>query len=307
VTFSNPDINPDPPPINILAVDDDPLILDVLHTLISDFGYQCKTAQNGAEALGMMEEERFDIVVTDMVMPRVSGMELLQQIRAHYPRTDVIVVTGHLSSFSFTDVIRAGAMDFISKPFNRDELEAKINRVLRERGIIQQLEKLSMKDGLTGLYNRRYFDKKIWEETQRAHRQGYNVFLALIDIDNFKKYNDTKGHQAGDELLCTIGDIMVQCIRKNVDWAFRYGGDEFAMLLPQTNLQQAVDIGNRLLERFGNSAVDSAGLSIGLAKFIRQEIHSFENDVADLIGRADKALYKAKESGRGRMILADDQ
>jgi len=306
VTFSDQQINPNSP-IHILAVDDDPLILDVLHTLIADFGYQCRTAQDGAEALRMMEAERFDIVVTDMVMPHVNGMELLQQIRAHYPRTDVIVVTGHLSRFSFTDVIKAGAMDFISKPFNRDELEAKINRVLRERGIIHQLEQLSMKDGLTGLYNRRYFDQKIWEETQRAHRQGYDVFLALIDIDNFKKYNDTKGHQAGDELLCAIGEIMAQCIRKNVDWAFRYGGDEFALLLPQTNLQQAVEIGNRLLARFGKDDIDFAGLSIGLAKFIRNEIHSFENDVADLIGRADKALYKAKEMGRGQMILAADQ
>lgn len=291
----------------VLIVDDDPAILDLLKTLISDFGYECSLAHDGQEAIQSLQRERFDIVLTDMVMPHLDGMELLRYIREHYPRTDVIVVTGHAVNFTFTSVIKAGAMDFITKPFNGDELEAKLDRVLRERRIFDKLEQLSMKDSLTGLYNRRNFDSKIWEETQRAHRQGYEVFLALIDIDNFKQFNDTRGHQAGDELLRTIGGIMEQCIRKNVDRPFRYGGDEFALILPQITVQQAVEIGNRLMERFNLLHHDSIGLSIGLAKFIRDEQHSFENDVADLIGRADKALYSAKDKGRGQLVLAAEQ
>ena len=290
----------------VLVVDDDDAILDLLENLISSFGYECHLAQDGLQAVQLLKEERFDVVLTDMVMPHLDGMELLRHIRENYPRTDVIVVTGHPANFTFTGVIKAGAIDFIAKPFNGDELEAKLNRVLRERKIINQLEQLSMKDSLTGLFNRRYFDSKIWEETQRAHRQGYEVFLALVDIDNFKKYNDTHGHQAGDDLLRTIGDIMEQSLRKNVDWSFRYGGDEFAIILPQTTVQQAVDIGNRLINRFSELHRDTLGLSIGLAKFIRNDLRSFENDVGDLIGRADKALYSAKNKGRGKLVLAEE-
>lgn len=290
----------------ILVVDDDRTIRDLLENLITGFGYECHLALDGQEAAELLQEEHFDVVLTDMVMPRLDGMGLLRHIRENHPRTDVIVVTGHPANFTFTGVIKAGAIDFIAKPFNGDELEAKLDRVLRERRIIHQLEQLSMKDSLTGLFNRRNFDSRIWEETQRAHRQGYDVFLAFVDIDNFKQFNDTRGHQAGDELLSTIGDIMEQSIRKNVDWPFRYGGDEFAIILPQTTVQQAMEISSRLIDRFSLLHRDTLGLSIGLAKFFRNEQHSFETDVADLIGRADKALYAAKHKGRGQLVLAED-
>jgi two-component system cell cycle response regulator len=290
----------------VLVVDDDRTILELLENLLSGLGYECALAQDGREAVQLLQQEHFDVVLTDMIMPHLGGLELLRHIRENYPRTDVIVVTGHPANFTFTSVIKAGAIDFIVKPFNGDELEAKLSRVLRERRIINQLELLSMKDSLTGLFNRRNFDSKIWEETQRAYRQGYQVFLALIDIDNFKIFNDTHGHPAGDELLRAISDIMEQSVRKNVDWSFRYGGDEFAIILPQTTVQQAIEIGSRLIDRFSQLHRDSLGLSIGLAKFIRNEQHSFENDVADLIGRADKALYSAKNKGRGQLVLAEE-
>ncbi len=99
---------------------------------------------------------------------------------------------------------------------------------------------------------------------------------------------------------------MEQNIRKNVDWAFRYGGDEFALILPQTTVQQAIEISSRLIDRFSLLHRETLGLSIGLAKFMRNELHSFENDVADLIGRADKALYSAKDKGRGQLVLAEE-
>ena len=306
MTISPPIEKSDQTP-RIMAVDDDQVILDLLKNFLSGFGYEYSVAHDGQEAIQLLQKERFDVVLTDMVMPRLDGMELLQHIRENYPRTDVIVVTGHPANFTFTSVIKAGAIDFITKPFNRDELEAKLDRVLRERQIIHQLEQMSMKDSLTGLFNRRNFDQRIWEETRRAHRQGYDAFLALIDIDNFKNFNDTRGHQAGDELLRTIGDIMEQCIRKNVDCSFRYGGDEFAIILPQITVQQAIEIGNRLMDRFSLLHHEGIGLSIGLAKFNHNEQHSFENDVADLIGRADKALYAAKNKGRGQLVVAADQ
>jgi len=140
----------------VLAVDDDPIVLDLLETFITSIGHICTPVTDGESALRMLKTKAFDLVVTDMVMPGVDGMELLRYIRSNIPDTDVIVVTGHPASFSFTQVIQAGAIDFITKPFLKDELEAKINRVLRERYIIKKLEQLSRKDSLTGLFNRRF-------------------------------------------------------------------------------------------------------------------------------------------------------
>jgi len=234
----------------ILVVDDDPYILNLLGIYISGFGHEFAAAKDGMEAMELLKKEAFDIIITDMVMPRMDGMELLKYTREYYPKTEVIVVTGHAGSFSYMDVIRAGAIDFISKPFTEDELEAKLNRVLRERWIISELERLSNCDALTGLFNRRHFDIKLWEETHRAHRQGYPVFLGFLDVDNFKKYNDTFGHQAGDSVLQSIGEILSQGARENVDSTFRYGGDEFAIIIPQTNLDQAKRVAERILHRY---------------------------------------------------------
>ncbi|MCK5341077.1 MAG: diguanylate cyclase, partial [Desulfobulbaceae bacterium] len=236
----------------------------------------------------------------------MDGMELLKYTRTHYPDTDVLVVTGHAGTFTYMDVIRAGAIDFITKPFNEDELEAKLDRALRERKIFQELEKLSLSDSLTGLYNRRQFDLKLDEETHRAHRQGYDMFLSLLDVDNFKGYNDSFGHQAGDRLLQSVGEIMPQYIRKNVDWSFRIGGDEFAIIVPQTTTDQMVVVAERIMEQYTKNDFAKTSLSIGIARFLRREGHPWEDDIVDLIERTDKALYEGKSSGRGKIILSDE-
>jgi len=181
--------------IRILLVDDDPMVLELLGISIGSLGFSYKSAADGLAALEEIKKEEFDIVITDMMMPRMDGMQLLRHIHGHYPRTGVIVVTGYTGTFSYTDVIRAGASDFISKPFNTDELEAKIKRILREQGLIRELEHLSLCDPLTDLFNRRHFDSRLREEAHRAERQKYDLFLLLLDIDNFKYYNDTYGHR----------------------------------------------------------------------------------------------------------------
>ncbi|MBU4262539.1 MAG: response regulator [Proteobacteria bacterium] len=174
--------------VKILVVDDDSLVLEALSLLVESFGYQCFTAANGLEAIEKLKEDAIDIVVTDVMMPEMGGLELLAYIKENYPNTDVIVATGYTEKAGYAEVIRSGAIDFIKKPFERDELEAKLNRAERERSMIRKLEKLSLCDSLTGLYNRRSFDIKLAEEVQRAHRQDFQVYLALIDVDNFKGY-----------------------------------------------------------------------------------------------------------------------
>lgn len=290
----------------ILIVDDDPFILELLGIFISSFGYEFTAAEDGLQAVDQLKEDDYTIVITDMKMPRMDGMQLLRHIKEYYPSIDVIVVTGYTGSFSYTDVIKAGASDFISKPFNADELEAKLNRIIREQMIVRELEHISMYDALTNLLNRRNFDQKLWEEAHRAHRQGYDVYLALVDVDKFKEYNDTYGHVAGDKLLQAVGHILIDCVRENVDWNFRYGGDEFAIILPQTTKDQVTHVAERILQHFHRRDFPKTSLSAGLAKFIRREEQSWAADISDLISRADRALYRAKSLGRNQ-IVHDEQ
>ena len=289
--------------IKILLVDDDPSILEILTDLMAIFGYEYDTAQNGHEAIEKLKKGGFHIVLTDMKMPGMDGMELLRYINSSYSNIKVMVLTGYDRTFSYTDVVKAGASDFISKPFNTDELEAKINRLVREIELLRQLEILSISDGLTGLYNRRYFDTKILEEVRRAHRQNHDLFLALLDVDNLKVINDKYGHLSGDKLLKSVGKLIKHCIREDVDWPFRYGGDEFCVILSQVSQEQALMTSERFIQSFNEKKLPLTGLSIGLARFIRTVHNEWIEDIADLIRRADRALYKAKQTGRNRVVV----
>lgn len=289
--------------IRILLVDDDPLVLELLGISIGSFGFESATANNGREAIAILQKEEFEIVITDMMMPEINGMQLLEHIKKNHPRTDVIVVTGYTGTFSYMDVIRAGASDFISKPFNTDELEAKINRIIREHQLIKKLEHLSNCDPLTELYNRRYFDHKIKEELHRAQRQNYPLFLIMLDVDNFKSYNDRHGHQRGDALLMTVGSILHKSTRADVDLVFRHGGDEFSVITPHITREQVAMVGERIIKSFADSDFDNTGLSLGIAEFSPANGH-LEEDVLTLINRADAAMYQAKTTGRNRMVFA---
>ena len=289
--------------MKILLVDDDPSIIAILGDLMALFGHDYVTARDGVEAVEKLKQDFFDVVLTDMMMPNMEGMELLKHIHANYPNIKVMVVTGYDRTFTYTDVIKAGASDFISKPFNTDELEAKINRIVREIELLRQLELLSISDGLTGIFNRRHFDTKIFEEARRAHRQSHDLFLAIIDVDNLKGINDKYGHLAGDKLLKSVGDIIKHCIRENVDWPFRYGGDEFCVILTQVSRDQAIKTSERFIESFNERKLPITGLSIGLAQFIRTQDGKWTEDIAELVKRSDAALYKAKHTGRNRVVV----
>jgi diguanylate cyclase (GGDEF)-like protein len=297
------DQNDAPGQDRILAVDDDHDILELLGVCVESLGFDCVKANNGREAMEILEKQSFSIVITDMMMPEVGGMELLEHIKNRYPRTSVVIVTGYTGTFSYVDVIRAGASDFIVKPFNFDELEAKINRILREREMIRSLEFLSNCDPLTELFNRRYLDKKIKEEIHRADRQGYSVFLIIIDVDNFKSYNDEYGHPEGDKLLIKVANILKNCTRADVDLVFRHGGDEFAITTPYISPAQVGQVGERIIALYKEQSFGDTGLSLGVAEFVRGD-GSLEEDIASLVSRADRALYEAKNRGRNQLVFS---
>ena len=218
---------------------------------------------------------------------------------------DVIAFTGYHNRYSYTDVIEAGASDFISKPFNINELQAKINRVIRERTLREQLKKLSVRDGLTGLYNRRHLDENLWSEAVRASRQNYGLYLLIIDIDSFKEYNDRYGHQWGDEALRELAKIISLHIRKNVDSGYRYGGDEFVVIIPHASRQQALLVAERLRSRYGDCNLSPTTISIGMAR-LRGPTDTIKENVQRLLRNADISLYRAKHEGGNRVCMIEE-
>ncbi len=290
----------------ILIVDDDPSIVDLLNQFFQRVGFMCKTAADGQEAIDLLEKSPFTIVVTDLIMPRVDGLELLKKVKESWPETDVIVMTGYTKNFTYTDVIKAGASDFVQKPFTLDEIEAKLQRLIKERQLRHTLKQLSVRDGLTNLYNRRYFDHKLKEEVARARRQKYPLYLLLVDVDKFKKVNDLKGHQEGDKVLVTLADTLRNSTRDHVDLLFRFGGDEFAVLIPYAKEEQAVAIAERIRSNFLENVENSITISMGLAR-LEDHKECPEDAGKRLFLQADKALYSAKKSGGNRLVVKEQR
>jgi len=289
---------------SVLSVDDDGELRELLHELICQMGHASVTATDGVDALEKMEEKQFDIVITDINMPRLNGVGLIKRITSDFSDTDVIAITGYQTEYNYTDIIALGASDFISKPINIDEFEAKIKRIVRERNMRFELRRLSTCDALTGLYNRRHLDDNLQNEAIRASRQHYDLYLLLIDIDNFKVYNDKYGHQQGDRLLQELARIILRSIRDNVDSGYRYGGDEFAATILHANPQQALMVAERLRTEYNERNLVPTSLSIGIAK-LKNSHGTLEEDLDDLIRKADQALYLAKNNGGDQNVILD--
>lgn len=288
--------------IVILFVDDEESVCAALGAMAESLGYNYLITGNGSEAIKVLESTSVDLVLSDVVMPGMDGLALLDHIKKHHKNTDVIISTGFSEKASYAEVIKAGAIDFIKKPVEPAELEAKLARVVRERNLVRELERLSMHDALTSLLNRRSFDQRFLYELERAHRQNYSLILAFIDVDHFKDYNDQFGHQAGDEVLASLGKIMTECTREKVDLCFRLGGDEFAVLLPQASSDQGMEIAQRILLSFGEKSFGETTLSIGLVSCERDKKISMEEDGRLIKERADQAMYDAKHRGKNCIV-----
>ncbi|MBW1682868.1 MAG: diguanylate cyclase [Deltaproteobacteria bacterium] len=270
----------------ILVVDDEEAVREPLAEMLRFLGFRVQSRASGEEALKELEAKEYTFLLTDMKMPGMDGMELIEQAKKAHPELTVIAMTGYSKGYRYIDVINAGATDFINKPFGVEELEAKIRRAASERDIRRELARLSITDSLTGLYNQRHFYSRLKEEITRATRQHHGLALILLDLDDFKIYNDTHGHLAGDELLQKLGTIINASIREGVDSGYRYGGDEFAVILIDADLQVAAEIARRIEGTFHKESGMSA--STGFATF--QKGMSAE----DLVAEADRNLYSRK-------------
>ena len=271
---------------SILIVDDDEEITGVLEKILRNLGFSVRSVLGGEDALRSLRDMSFTFLLTDMRMPNMDGLELIQRVSKSYPNVNIIAMTGYSEGYRYIDVLNSGAIDFIKKPFESEELEAKIRRIINERNLKQELNRLSITDALTGLFNQRYFYTRLREEVTRAKRQQHPLALILLDLDNFKAYNDTYGHLAGDDILRKVGQLINESIREGVDTGYRFGGDEFAIILIDANLAIARVIGNRLEA----SLMKKARIKASLGFTIFSEGMTYK----DFVSRADKDLYAAK-------------
>ncbi len=275
----------------ILVVDDEARIRRNLVELVRRWGHDCQAAASGAEALRMLEESSWEIVVADIRMPAMDGMELLKEIHRRQSEVDVIMMTAYEMDYSYVDVIDAGATDFLVKPFRKDELQAKVQRIVSERLLKAELVRLSIRDPLTGLFNRRQFFRRLEEEMERARRQHHPLSIVMMDVDGFKSYNDLHGHLQGDAVLSQLSGILHDSLRHHVDSAYRFGGDEFAIILIETTGEQACRVAERVREECEARKLGGCTVTLGVAE--RMDGDSPE----ELVNRADQAMYHAKRDG----------
>jgi len=297
---------------HILIVDDDLSIRDAMHEFIEMSGYVSMVASSAEEALDVLSSNSVEVVITDIMLPGMDGLALTDRIK-RIGDIDVIVMTGYSTDYSYEEAISKGASDFVFKPVRFEELLLRLKRVLNERRLNQEriqmldeLKKLSITDGLTQLYNSRYFYAQLKGEIERCNRYNHKLSLLLLDIDNFKEYNDTYGHLEGDKILIRLGQVIKFCLRK-MDTAYRYGGEEFTIILPGIHGEEARTVAERLRtavssEDFtdGKNPAAKITISIGVTQYLQEE------KIASFVQRADKAMYQSKQAGRNRVSCIFD-
>jgi diguanylate cyclase (GGDEF)-like protein len=293
----------------VLIVDDDEAVRSTMNEYIQAAGYDSEAVSCAEEALELIATDHFQVIITDIILPAMGGLELTKTIRQNKD-TDVIVMTGYADDYSYEGAINVGASDFVIKPVRLEELLLRLKRVLNERELtrervrmMEKLQKLAVTDGLTKLYNSRSFYSQLETEVDRFNRYRHPLALLLLDLDHFKDYNDSYGHLEGDKVLVRFSQIIKSCLRTN-DSAYRYGGEEFTVILPETAGAEARTVAQRIrsaleAERFSpeNGNEVQITISIGVTQY-----HSKE-ELSSFIQRADKAMYLSKQNGRNRVSV----
>ncbi|MDP8260234.1 MAG: diguanylate cyclase [Candidatus Gygaella obscura] len=296
---------------NVLVVDDEEVSRSLLNDFLGDIGYRVQTAENGEVALNIVKTNHLDLIITDMRMPGMSGLELIRSVHQINDEVCFIVITGYSSIETAIAAIREGAYDYISKPYNLDEMKIIIERAIERQNLLRDSKEkeyyreLSILDGLTQVYNHRYFHELITREINRGARYPQSFGLMMLDLDNFKGFNDSYGHLAGDCALREVAQAITSSLRK-VDLVCRYGGEEFVAIMPHTNrdgakiacerVRNAVEIA--LIKDEKGDEIGKITASIGLASF-PENGQTKEN----IIKSADIALYEAKNQGKNRVCI----
>ena len=286
----------------VLIVDDAPDTLEIIQKLLHYEGYDVAMASTGEEGVKKVEEEKPEVVLMDINLPGIDGTEALRRIRIINPLQCVIMLTAFATVDNAVRALKEGASDFVKKPFENEHLIHIVNQCLEKYKTLKEKEKLeeevrrlSVTDDLTSLYNHRQFFKTLGAELVRLKRQKTSLSLLMLDLDNFKNYNDRYGHLEGDRVLKNVGEIVKHSIRYNVDSGYRYGGDEFAALLIGASMDQAMTIAERIRSSIEQTEFQNVTVSVGLSEY-RDHF-----DLEGFVKSADNALYTAKHSGGNRI------
>jgi len=300
----------------ILLVDDEPTTRMMTARKLRRAGYEVDVAENGKEALDRLRQRLFPILLTDWEMPAMDGLELCRAVRA--ARFDsyvyIILLTARNSKANVIEGLEAGADEYISKPVNDHELAARLQTAQRILRLEQSLRAanqrnllLSITDALTGAHNRHYLMSQLPKELGRTHRYARPLSAVLCDIDRFKTINDRYGHQVGDDALVQFAALLQRSIRSEVDWVVRYGGEEFLVVLPETDFGAALAFAERVRNALEAQGVETTGGSVSMTASFGVTSYSGASDQAKLsvdtlIAAADACLYRAKRAGRNRII-----
>lgn len=294
----------------VLVIDDvdmnAALIAGVIRSLC-----EVQTASSGAQGLQMAQQYKPDLIVLDVMMPDMDGFEVFQQLKsdtrtAHIP---VIFLTAMPEPSAEELGLNLGAADFIAKPFRTPVLLARVRYHLEQVQQRRMLERMTHVDALTGVANRRAFNAMLPREFSRLQRHNLPLALLMIDVDDFKAFNDHHGHIQGDECLQTIAQTIAQSLQRAADMVARYGGEEFVCLLPETDWEGAVQIAQNIQHRITQlqltnryaQAAEIVTVSIGVAAARASEVGSSQQ----LLALADQRLYRAKATGRNRIVATD--
>lgn len=289
----------------LLLVDDHPINIMVLQQIFAA-DFQLLVAANGEQALAICKSTPPDLVLLDIVMPGLDGFEVCAQLKADAATCNipVIFVTTHTDAVQETHGLGVGAVDFISKPVNPAVVRARVKTHLTLKLQSDVMRKLVFLDGLTGVYNRRYFDQQLSIEIGRSARNQTALALIMLDVDFFKHYNDHYGHQTGDDCLRQIALCVKEGLRRPADLVARYGGEEFACILPETDFDDAMAIAIDLEQRVRGKNIPHADSDIAPVVTISLGVAGWDAGTAApagaLLAEADLQLYRAKHAGRGR-------
>ena len=313
--------------MNILIADDEIAIRELVGEILEGDGHEVTLAEDGEDALEKFKRSWHEVVFSDIRMPKMNGIELLAAIKEINANTQFVVMTSHASIDNSIDALKRGAFDYILKPFeDLDTISDAANRAIanlsgirRQQYLLntlarqnQELDSLNkefremaIRDGLTGLFNHRYAKDRLDEEFDRSIRFGRELSVLFMDLDHFKFFNDTHGHQAGDQILQLLAALMMKSIRES-DTLARWGGEEFIVIAPETSEQQGCILAEKIRKTvaahpFPHGDKQPLGM-VSLSVGISSRSYATEN-AEKLLRYADDAVYAAKDSGRNRTIF----
>jgi two-component system cell cycle response regulator len=299
----------------ILLVDDDPFIIRVLSDSLKEMGYSVVVAKNGCEALELAANGDYPLILSDWVMPEMDGIELCKRIRSSQsPKyTYIILLTSLDKRDNIIQGLEAGANEYLVKPVNPAELTVRLKTARRiidlERSLMKSLKEikaLSLRDPLTGAFNRRYLDERLPQEIKRAYRFKRPLSILMMDIDHFKSVNDNYGHCVGDSVLQAAMETLSKNIRDEVDWIARYGGEEFVIVLPETPPEGMMVVAERLRQIISSLRIDYDDGELGITASFGAVNHMPVQQMpavtsTQLVNLADRCMYNSKQTGRNKV------